>query len=174
MPFNHWRTLPCLAEYVQIKYCHLVFTEEEKAINPQHLQTYRWSHCRIPIFFFCTLNCLINVWTKTHPPPTTRDRNNWGKPKEISCIVSWSRQQDRHQIDARWGLYYNGCHRKCTISYNSLVFSPDEKCSFFYVKLQQLSSIVNTNNIIVLIKKNLNIDRGKKLIIMWLPLQEIK
>ncbi len=38
--------------------------------------------------------------------------------------------------------------------YNSLVFSPWKKCSFFYVKLQQLSSIVNTNNIIVLVKKS--------------------
>lgn len=43
---------------------------------------------------------------------------------------------------------------------NSLVFSPDETRVFrLYVKLQQLSSIVNTNNIIVLIK-NLNIYRG--------------
>lgn len=49
--FNHWLQCPTELDLSKMKNYLLIFTEEKK-LKTQELQTYEWSHYRIPIFLY--------------------------------------------------------------------------------------------------------------------------
>lgn len=77
--FNHWLQCPVWMNVSKLNTVPWYLQKRKKSYKPpQHLQTYRWSHCRIPIF----LTVHWNAHWVFDPRPDTQ--KYLGK---LSCIV---------------------------------------------------------------------------------------
>lgn len=71
--FNHWLRRPAWLNSSKLNTDFWYLQKRKSYKLPQHLQSYKWSHCRISIFFFSFFLLDITRLANNRPKPPTRE-----------------------------------------------------------------------------------------------------